>query len=404
MDLISGQPLWPVAAGLPASYPALRSDLECEVVVLGAGITGALVAHRFAADGIDVVVVDRREVGHGSTAASTALVLYELDTHLADLEERIGRRAAQRAYAISAAAAGEIEELARAAPGPVPFERKRSLYLASRRRDVETLRRECAARERIGLPVAFLDRRELRRRTVFDRPAALLSEPAGQVDPYRLTHALLRAAAGAGARIFDRTEVVKLRERRRGLELRTRDGAVVRAQRAVLATGYETPAMLRGRLVRLSSTFALATDPLSPAFDWGENRCLVWEAARPYTYLSSSRDGRLVAGGEDLPFASSHRRGRQLERQTRQLERRLRRLLPAADFTVDWRWAGTFAETRDGLPLIGRSDAFRRGYFALGYGGNGITFGAVAARLLLDLHRRRANPDLALFRLDRPAR
>lgn len=60
MDLISGQPLWPVAAGLPASYPALRSDLECEVVVLGAGITGALVTHRFAADGIDVVVLDRR--------------------------------------------------------------------------------------------------------------------------------------------------------------------------------------------------------------------------------------------------------------------------------------------------------------------------------------------------------
>jgi glycine/D-amino acid oxidase-like deaminating enzyme len=68
---------------------------------------------------------------------------------------------------------------------------------------------------------------------------------------------------------------------------------------------------------------------------------------------------------------------------------------------VDWRWGGTFGETKDGLPYIGTVPQFPHGYFALGYGGNGITFSYLAAGLLLDLFLQRPNPDLEIFRFDR---
>ena len=71
MELRTGEPYWPIKNGLLHSYPPVRSDQSAEVVVLGAGITGALVARALALEGADVLVVDRHDVGIGSSAAST---------------------------------------------------------------------------------------------------------------------------------------------------------------------------------------------------------------------------------------------------------------------------------------------------------------------------------------------
>ena len=173
----------------------------------------------------------------------------------------------------------------------------------------------------------------------------------------------------------------------------------MRARRVVFATGYETPEFLDRSIVRLHSTFALVTAPM-PSFDgWGEDRCLIWESARPYFYARTTGDGRVVMGGADRPFATAHNRRQLLTRQTARVAARFRRLFPDLRFDVDWRWGGTFGETRDGLPYIGSVSQFPHGYFALGYGGNGITFSWIAANLLLDRFLDRPNPDAALFRV-----
>ena len=186
-----------------------------------------------------------------------------------------------------------------------------------------------------------------------------------------------------------------------GVDLRTAGGATVRARRVVFATGYETPEFLDRKIVRLHSTFALATAPIERFDGWGEDRCLIWETARPYFYARTTGDGRAVIGGADRPFATAHNRQRLLTRQTARLERHFAKLFPAIPCDVDWRWGGTFGETRDGLPYIGTVRQFPHGYFALGYGGNGITFSWIAANLLLDRFLERRNGDAELFAFDR---
>ncbi|HET7239870.1 MAG TPA: FAD-dependent oxidoreductase, partial [Gemmatimonadales bacterium] len=100
-------------------------------------------------------------------------------------------------------------------------------------------------------------------------------------------------------------------------------------------------------------------------------------------------------------FATAQQRRRLLLRQTRRVETQFRRLFPGIRFDVDWRWGGTFGDTEDGLPYIGTVRQFPNGYFALGYGGNGITFSWIAANLLLDRFLDRRNPDLGIFGFDR---
>jgi glycine/D-amino acid oxidase-like deaminating enzyme len=98
VDLVSPHPFWLTKNGLLHEYPSLQEDARCEVLVLGAGISCALIAHSLAKAGWNVLVVDKRDVAGGSTSASTALLQYEIDTHLIALTQQIGKRDAERAY------------------------------------------------------------------------------------------------------------------------------------------------------------------------------------------------------------------------------------------------------------------------------------------------------------------
>jgi glycine/D-amino acid oxidase-like deaminating enzyme len=401
MDLTSGAPFWIVNDGLLAAYPRLTQDRRCDVAVIGGGISGALVAHRFAREGIHVVLVEGREIGFGSTGATTALIQYEIDQHLCDLIDQKGESAALRSYELCQEAVRGIERLALQHGDSCGFQRKKSLYLASRPKDRQVLEEEYSARRRAGIEVDLLTTRDLAERFSFRRPAALLSHLAGEIDAFRLTHKLIRSAIEFGLEVYDRTLVSTLDSSKDSVELRTDNGCRIQARKVVFATGYETPKYLDQKIVKLTSTFALASARLTSFAGWGEERCLIWETARPYFYARTTADGRAILGGADRPFATAHKQDRLIQRQAEKLRVQFSRLFPDIPLEVDWVWGGTFGQTQDGLPYIGTVPQFPHGYFALGYGGNGITFSHIAAELLLDLFLQRSNADLKIFRFDR---
>ena len=98
MNLHTSQPYWLLKNGLLHTYPLLREDVKIEYLVIGGGITGALVAWYLAEAGKSVILVDRRHIGMGSTCASTALLQYEIDTPLHKLAEYVGEKDAARSY------------------------------------------------------------------------------------------------------------------------------------------------------------------------------------------------------------------------------------------------------------------------------------------------------------------
>jgi glycine/D-amino acid oxidase-like deaminating enzyme len=202
-----------------------------------------------------------------------------------------------------------------------------------------------------------------------------------------------------GARIFDRMLVEKYDARPNGVRLETNRGCKICAFHAV-ATGYEAQDFLPKRVVKLKSTYALASEPLAEFTGWWE-RCLIWETARPYLYLRTTSDSRAFVGGEDDPFRSPARRDNLVKKRTDQFAIRFSEMFPAIELEVAYRWAGTFGETKDGLAYIGQIRQMPRCYFALGFGGNGITFSIIAAEIIRDTLLRRPNPHARLFRFDR---
>jgi glycine/D-amino acid oxidase-like deaminating enzyme len=111
--------------------------------------------------------------------------------------------------------------------------------------------------------------------------------------------------------------------------------------------------------------------------------------------------GRILIGGEDLPFRDPSHRDRVIDSRTARLERRFREMFPLIDLRTDYRWAGTFGETKDGLAYIGKIRQMPHCHFALGFGGNGITYSAIAAEIICDSLNGRRHADAQLFRFDR---
>ncbi len=400
VDLISGIPFWPRRNGLIASYPALEKSIACHVAVLGGGITGALVAWQLANAGIDVVVIDKRDVATGSTAASTSLLQYELDLPLHQLSKMVGETQAVRAYRACHAALGEIARLDRILGGGHGFRRLESLQGASRSSHIPGLRRELLMRRRHGFEVEWWSRSQVTGASTLPYGAALLSRDAAQIDAHRFTHSLLRAAANRGTRVYDRTRVTRHSSTPRGITLYTDRGTKIRARHLIVATGYETAPYLADSLTTLVATFALVTEPRRDFPGWPDGR-LIWETARPYLYLRQTDDGRAIIGGYDEPTANPRRREKMLAAKTSRLAGRFHRLFPAMPCEVAYSWGATFATTPDGLPYIGAHPRVPHTLFALGYGGNGITFSVVASEIIRDLICSGASGDAELFGFNR---
>ncbi|HYU80177.1 MAG TPA: FAD-dependent oxidoreductase, partial [Vicinamibacterales bacterium] len=178
MDLRTGCAFWIVKNGLLASYPPLTSDSSADVVVIGAGITGALIADELTRAGACVVVLDRRDVASDSTAASTGLLQHETDASLEQLASMIGLEAAVRVYRLGLAAIDRIEQPCDEIEDPCGFARRPCLY------------------------VERLSSSELRSRFGLSFPGALYAPGDDEIDPFRFSHRLLLKASqgGSGAR------------------------------------------------------------------------------------------------------------------------------------------------------------------------------------------------------------
>jgi glycine/D-amino acid oxidase-like deaminating enzyme len=397
LKLRSQAAFWPIEAGLIATYPSLKRDETCDVAIIGAGVTGALMARRLSQEGLSCAVVDAGHIGGGSTSASTALVQYEIDQPLCRLAELRGMDQAVRAYQLCAEAVDRLRTLAHEV-GAGDYRKVPSLYLASDPDTVPQLEEEFRQRREHGFDVLFLSRQDVAEHFPFSAPAALWTEQAGQLNPYRFAHALLADSERRGARIYDRAEVENYASHSRGVTLTVAGGRVVEAKKVVFATGYHTPEFLDQKIVTLKSTYAFISEPQE--IRWHRDS-LIWETSRPYLYLRLTPDGRVIVGGEDENFKNAAARDALIPAKTEKLQARFQQLFPEILLEPAYAWAGTFGETNDGLGYIGETPEFPHGYFALGYGGNGITYSVIATDILSDLILGRPNADAGIFRFGR---
>jgi glycine/D-amino acid oxidase-like deaminating enzyme len=366
-------------------------------------MTGALVAHAFASAGIATILIEASEFGRGSTAASSALLLQEPDLELTALTNRYGKRAAHRIWQMSRESVQALVRLLGRLRIACELTRRDAIYYATDAQAVARLRAEYELRVRSGFDATWLSPGALRHSTGIVGRGAIRTHGSAQFDPYRACLGVLRAAAVSGAELFERSKVRRIVAGRNRVRLWTGQG-MVECERVVVATGYATAQFrpLAGRF-RMYRTYVVATRRISneQRRELGLSDVMSWDTERPYHYARWTSDHRLLLGGGDRPVRRGSRR-QPLATAAEALRAYFDTRWPAlSDIETDYAWEGLFAMTPDSLPYIGPHRRYPHQWFALGYGGNGMTFGFLAARLLLERWQRQATGDHALFEFGR---
>lgn len=398
-DLRTGHAPW--AGGQRVARRELQQDRRCDVLVVGGGITGSMVAEHLVSAGHQVCIIDRERPGLGSTAASTAMLLWEIDRPLGSLADLYGFERAADIYRRSLRAVSGLQALIGARGVRCALRARHSLYLAAGAIGSRELLAEHALRRRAGLPGDFLDFRTLRGEFDIDREAAILSSGSADVDPLCLAHGLMASAVARGACLYE-GDAVEFSRGGQGVTVILDNGHLIEARWAVLATGYVMPSFVGSDLHSLASSWAVATPVQPPGGRWRDG-ALIWEASERYLYARTTVDHRIIVGGEDEDaMTSPEDRDRAMPRKTAAILAKLGALFPRADAQAEMTWSGVFGKTVDGLPLIGAVPGHPCVLAAYGYGGNGITFSFIAARLIGGLVVGRHEAWYDDFRFDRP--
>jgi hypothetical protein len=208
MNLHSDYPFWLIKEGVLGHFPSLSRDLSTDVLIIGGGISGALIGHKLVQHGIATAIVDKRHIGFGSTSASTALLQYEIDTPLHKLCALVGDRHAARAYHLCEEAIDELAARCDKLSDRAEFERHPSLWYASYKKDMAgLLEPEFRARKRQGFRVRLLGEQDVREAFGFSAPGAILSAVGATCHPYKLTSSLMNTITRQGGVVHDLTEI-----------------------------------------------------------------------------------------------------------------------------------------------------------------------------------------------------
>lgn len=401
MDLKSNEPFWLLKNGLFASYPSLKSDEECEVLIIGGGITGSLIARQMIEDGYHTILIDKREICNGSTSATTSMLQYEIDVPLSYLIEKIGENGAIRSYLACSDAIDKIEKLSAKIKSDAGFKRKKSLYFASKKSDVSWLKNECDVRNKAGFKVQWLEPEEILHQFGFENTyGGILSDQGASIDAFKLAHELFKLNIKKGLRIFDKTEMKSVTYHKGYNLVSTTSGYTIKAKKIIYCIGYESKILIKENFVNLKSTYAIVSEIDKKKFR-NMTDILVWNTDEPYLYMRTTDDGRLLIGGGDEDFYDAGKRDALLDQKEKEILKGLKKMKPDYRFYTDFVWAGTFGETKDGLPYIGEHKKFKNSYFVLGFGGNGITFSVTGMEMASLFMKNKKHPLSRYFKFGR---
>lgn len=399
MDLKSNEPFWLIKNEFPQSYPSLRESTSSEILIVGAGITGALVAYKLLEEGKKVVMVDKRDICNGSTAASTSMLQYEIDEPLHKLIDLVGVTIAVSSYQNCEKSISDLEQIVKKIKSKCGFTKKKSVYFTSTKKDVTFLKEEFEARQQHGFKVKWLSKEDLRELEL-NAYAAIESESGAVMDVYRFAHDLLKYCTKKGLQIYDKTALNNVKFKDEKVIATVNHDFTIEVDDIVHCTGYESVETVKEEIVELKSTYALASEAFKTVPKAFKDR-IYWNTDEPYLYFRSTDDGRIVMGGGDRDFKNAAKRDALLSKKEKALTKSFKKCFPEIPFIADYAWAGTFGETKDSLPYFGKTDSNKNEHYVLGFGGNGITFSVMGMDAVINSINKTPHPYLEYYKFDR---
>jgi len=363
--------LWSETASPSAQFLALDVDSTTDVVVIGGGITGLTTALMLAMDGKRVVLVEAHRIGSGVSHRSTAQLTEAVDARYTTIEKDFGKAGARLVAESSRAAIERVASLITTFSISCDFMRRPAYLFTEDREDVAMLGEEHEAARRAGLDTSLLELAPLPFATV----AALHFPNQAQVHIVRYLQGLTKAARELGVAIHENSRVVTIDDGD-DCNVHLEGGVIIRTKKVVVATHAPLNRVFLQTKIHAYRSYVLAFAEVAIADG------LFFDTRDPYHYFSSfGIDGvpYLVVGGEDHKTGAEGATDDRFAVLGSWVKERMGATRPSHH------WSAQVEEPVDGLPYIGRNSLSENVYVATGFGGNGITFGTIAAEVITGL-------------------
>jgi glycine/D-amino acid oxidase-like deaminating enzyme/nitrite reductase/ring-hydroxylating ferredoxin subunit len=361
--------VWTIGSDSTASFAPLAGRMEVDVAVIGAGITGVMTALMLSDAGLKVALLEAGRIGASNTGGSTGNLYATLSGGLAAVRRKWKDDVLREMVSQRTAAIDLIEETATRFSVDCAFQR-RPLYSCLAGDDSQALAdfdNEVQAHEAAGLPTRVDNHVEA---LPFKISRAMRLEQQAQFNPLHFVQGVARALAGRGVAIHEGSAVVEVKGGRDASVL-TVDGEV-RAAHLVFATHTPKGFNLVQAEMEAHREYGIAAGLRRGHYPSG----IFWirdQGRSLRSYRREEREYLVVVGGK---HKTGHDTGGDPRARLREWTQSRFDVLE-----VSHEWSAQQYASADLLPYIGPS-AHRNVLIATGFAADGLTWGAVAARLL----------------------
>ena len=373
-------------------YDSLRTDLEADIVIVGAGLAGLSVGYCLAESGRSVVILEDGFIGSGETGRTTAHIVNSLDDRYTEIEKYHDEEGSRLAAQSHTAAIEFIEKTVARLNIDCDFKRVNGYLFLHESDDIKTLEEELDDTRRAGVDTSLVQKIP---GIEFEKGPGLLFPNQAQFHPLKYLHGLAKAIIGKGGKIYTQTHVDEIRKHRVIAGDHT-----IKANHIVVATNTPVNDLvtMHTKQFPYRSYVIGATIPkgsVIPALWWDTGDQNSKWVTMPYHYvrLHNYNDtfDLLICGGADHKTGQADEENIPEEDRYAILEDWARKRFPAMKSIV-YRWSGQVMEPLDSLAFIGRNPGDDDIYIVTGDSGNGMTHCTIAGMLISDLIKGKPNP------------
>lgn len=402
MQLMSGNYYWKEKSKIKNVYPYLTSNLKCDVVIVGGGISGAITAYYLANEGADVVVVEKNIIGYGQTLASSAIIEAQIDLDILKLEKIIGFNHSKKVYKMLYDAIDEIEMINEAISENFEFQRKDLIYFTNKFIQKAQMQKEYDCRKKLENELLFLDSHD-----IIDMQNGILTKKASAtLNPYMFTQAIFEYLNRMpNVRIFENTNIDNIITSYDNVKCITNNNFKILSDSLVLTSGLDALKYMDNVPIELSKTYTIITKPLKNYENLNLN-FTARDSAFPHHYIRFTNTGRLIFGGEDTKLNdkfldekySSMIANDRYKRLRLSFEKILYGIEPPS---IEYVSNASICNTKDSLPIVDEIPNMPNCFCNIGFGTNGIIHSVIGANMLKNAIKGFYTKDMNLFKINR---
>jgi glycine/D-amino acid oxidase-like deaminating enzyme len=373
-------------------YPALRSDSETEVVIVGGGICGLTCAYLLQKAGKKVAVVEKNRIGSGTSGKTTGKVTSQHNLFYADLQERKNKQIARHYGQANNNAIDEIEKIIKQEKIDCGWERMDHIVYTTDKEKVQQFKKEAKVAASLGLPASYETKTDL----PFQTKAAVRFKNQAHFNAKSYVNGLAKAVIKNGGQIYENSPIRHFRDG--DIASVATSDATITAQDIIVATNVPSfPLLARGAyciyeypttsyLISTKVKIKIKNMYISPDQD---NYSLL-----PIS-VKGGKENILLVGG------LNHIRG------PRSGDKRWQKL---ADYAQDhfkatevtYKWSAWDYIAYDDIPLVGQMYPWSNHlYVATAFKKWGLAHSYVAATILRDLITDQSNPLIEIYNPNR---